>query len=39
MEQFTEPVEGKKDGQETAATLGGLQVLDYAETARSQQDE
>ena len=31
MEQFTELVEGQNDGQETAATLGGLQVSDYAD--------
>ena len=28
MEQFTEPVEGQNDGQETAAIIGGLQVSD-----------
>ena len=33
MEQFTEPVEGQNDGQETAATLGGLQVSDCAGSA------
>ena len=36
MEQFTKPVEGQHDGQETAATLGGLQVSDCTGGARRQ---
>ncbi len=33
MEQFTEPVGGQNDGQETAATHGNLQVPGCAEGA------
>ena len=34
MEQFTEPVEGQNEGQETAATFGGLRVSDCVVCAR-----
>ena len=37
MEQFTEPVEGQNEGQETAATFGGLRVSDCVVCARRQQ--
>lgn len=29
MEQFTQPVEGRHDGEEAAATLGGLHILGW----------